>query len=190
MLKSGRVPAKSLEAPPLSHSTLPSVDSELICVLSKTVEDIGLDWSAPEEPAHGLLDEWQLKRQQSSYQWPALFLLAVHEELTKTLRAPYLACVNTSTSAALTTIDGAEDRDYSNFAPLEEVVAAHMCPPSALGLKAHVAMGFSIEALQDDIGLGQQDLCSSWPGLLSTAYDGGTPGVPGQASPKHGRVRP
>ncbi len=43
------------------------------------------------------------------------------------------------TAAALTTVDGADDRGYIKLPPLEKAVATHMCPPSALGLKAHAA---------------------------------------------------
>ncbi len=91
-----------------------SMDSELIRILTKAVEDLGLAWSAPEEPTHGLLDEWYLKGccQHSSRQQPPLLLPAVHKELTRTWHAPYSACVNPSTSAALTTVDGAEGGGY------------------------------------------------------------------------------
>ncbi|KAL0181464.1 hypothetical protein M9458_023870, partial [Cirrhinus mrigala] len=95
--------AEDWGAPPPSHSVRPKPDAELIHVLSKAVEDLGLDWSAPEEPAHGLLDEWYLPGscQQSSRQHPVPFLPAVHDELTKTWRTPYSARVNPSTAAAL-----------------------------------------------------------------------------------------
>ncbi len=95
----------------------------------------------PDEPTHGLLDEWFLLgcRQQSSCQRPASFLPAVHEELTKKWRAPYLVRVNHSTTVALTTVDSTEETGYSKLPPLEETVAAYLCPPSALGLKANAA---------------------------------------------------
>ncbi|KAF4101537.1 hypothetical protein G5714_017969 [Onychostoma macrolepis] len=142
------------EAIPLSQPVRPRPDTELIRVLSKAVEDLGLKWSAPEEPAHGLLEKWYLpgSSQQSSRQCPTPFLPAVHDELTKMWRAPYSARVNPSSAAALTTIDDADDKGYSKLSPLEEAVAAHLCPPSALGLKVHAA---------HPEGAGQQDLCSS-----------------------------
>lgn len=64
----------------LPPSQTPRPDAELIRVLSKVVEDLGLEWSAQEEPSHGLLDEWYLlgSHQQSSRQRPAPFLLAVY----------------------------------------------------------------------------------------------------------------
>ncbi|XP_016112863.1 guanylate cyclase 2G-like [Sinocyclocheilus grahami] len=130
------------EALPPSQPVRPRPDAELICVLSKAVEDLGLEWSAPEEPAHGLLDEWYQPgiRQQSSRQRPAPFLPAVHEELTMSWHATYSARANPSTAAAaLTTTDGADVKGYSMLPPLEEAVAAHLCLPFALGLKAHAA---------------------------------------------------
>ncbi len=54
---------KEPEAPPPSPSMQPSVDSELIRVVTHAVEELGLEWSAPEEPTPGLLDEWFLKGQ-------------------------------------------------------------------------------------------------------------------------------
>lgn len=110
-------------------------------VHSKAVEDLGLEWSVPDEPTHGLLDKWFLLgcRQQSSCHRPTPFLPAVHEELTKKWRAPYFVRVNPSTTLALTTVDSTEETGYSKLPPLEETVAAYLYPLSALGLKAHAA---------------------------------------------------
>ncbi|KAL0182316.1 hypothetical protein M9458_021691, partial [Cirrhinus mrigala] len=129
------------EGLPSSQHVSPKPDAEPVHVLLKAVEDLGLEWSAPEEPAHGLLDEWYLPGscQQSSHQRPAPLLPALHDELTKTWHAPYSACVNPSTAAALTTVDGTDEKGYSKLPPVEEEVAAHLWPPSALGLKAHAA---------------------------------------------------
>lgn len=33
------------------------LDAELFCVLSKAVEELGMEWSAPEEPTRSCLDE-------------------------------------------------------------------------------------------------------------------------------------
>ncbi|XP_016107756.1 guanylate cyclase 2G-like [Sinocyclocheilus grahami] len=64
----------------------------------------------------------------------------VHEELTMSWHATYSARANPSTAAAaLTTTDGADVKGYSMLPPLEEAVAAHLCLPFALGLKAHAA---------------------------------------------------
>lgn len=49
---------KASDTLPSSTPTHPSMDSQLICSLTKAVEDLALAWSAPEEPACGLSDEW------------------------------------------------------------------------------------------------------------------------------------
>lgn len=107
-----------------------------------------------------LLDKWFLKghHQPSPCQRSAPFLPAFHEVLTKTWRAPYSACVNPSTAAALTTVDGAEEKGYSKLSPLEEAVStrglksvAHLSRPcrmtSALANKVYAAAGQAGSAL-------------------------------------------
>ncbi|KAL0157079.1 hypothetical protein M9458_048325, partial [Cirrhinus mrigala] len=64
------------------------------------------------------------------------FFPEVHEELTRSWRAPYSARMRTSSSSALTSVDGAEDKGYEKLLPLDESVAAHLCPPTAIGWKA------------------------------------------------------
>lgn len=60
---------------PPKESARAGVDSELLRILSKAVEDLGLEWSTPEEPACSHLDEWFLPglRQRTSYQKPSPF---------------------------------------------------------------------------------------------------------------------
>ncbi len=48
----------------------------------------------------------------------------------------YSSGVRPSNSATLTSIDGAEERGYEHLPPLDESVAAHLCPPMAIGWKA------------------------------------------------------
>lgn len=61
-----------------------------------------------------------------------------HEELTKPWRAPYWALLCTSTSTVLTTIDGAVEKGNEKLPFLDEAVAAHLCPPTAIGWKVKV----------------------------------------------------
>ncbi len=42
-------------------------------------------------------------------------------------------------SAALTSVDGAEEKGYEHLPSLDESVAAHLCPPTAIGWKARVS---------------------------------------------------
>lgn len=63
------------------------MDSDLIHILTQALEELGLEWSAPEDPACSRLDEWSLpgRHQQPSRQRLALFF----PEVTKAWHAPY-----------------------------------------------------------------------------------------------------
>ncbi len=113
------------------------MDAKLFRVLSKAVEELGLEWSPPEEPSRSRLDEWFLPgRRQAPQQRPSSFFPEVHDELTRSWRSPYSARLRTSASSALTTVDGAEEKGYERMPHLDESVAAHLCPPTAIGWKA------------------------------------------------------
>ncbi len=58
-----------------------------------------------------------------------------------------------SASAALTSVDGTEEKIYEHLPPLNESVAAHLCPPMAIGWKARVSHSSCI--------------CTRWTRLLS-----------------------
>ncbi|KAL0168794.1 hypothetical protein M9458_037016, partial [Cirrhinus mrigala] len=113
------------------------MDAELFRVLNRAVDELGLEWSPPEEPSCSLLDEWFLPgRRQAPRQRASPFFPEVHKEPTKSWRAPYSARLHTSSFSALTSVDSAEDKGYEKLPPLEESVAAHLCPPTAIGWKA------------------------------------------------------
>ncbi len=122
---------------PAPSAAKAGMDAELFRVLSKAVEELGLEWSPPEEPSRSCLDERFLPgRRQAPQQRPSPFFPEVHDELTRSWRSPYSARLRTSASSALTTIDGAEKKGYERMPQLDESVAAHLCPPTAIGWKA------------------------------------------------------
>ncbi len=122
---------------PAPSAAKAGMDAELFRVLSKAVEELGLEWSPPEEPSRSRLDEWLLPgRRQAPQQRPLPFFPEVHDELTRSWRSPYSARLRTSASSALTTIDGAEEKGYERMPQLDESVAAHPCSPTAIGWKA------------------------------------------------------
>ncbi len=98
----------SVTDPALLPSSAPSpakagTDAELLRVLSKAVEELGLEWSPPEEPSSSRLDEWFLPgRRQAPHQRSSPFFPEVHDELTRSWCFPYSALLRTS---ALTTVD-------------------------------------------------------------------------------------
>ncbi len=73
----------------------------------------------------------QAPRQQAS----PLFL-KVHDEIAKSWRAPYTSRLRAYSSSALTLVDGTKDKGYNRLPPLDESVAAHLCPPTDIGWKA------------------------------------------------------
>ncbi len=124
---------------PAPSAAKAGMDAELFRVLSKAVEELGLEWSPPEEPSRSCLDEWFLPgRRQAPQHRPSPFFPEVHDELTRSWRSPYSARLRTpySASSALTTVDGAEENGYERMPQLDESVAAHLCPPTAIGWKA------------------------------------------------------
>ncbi|ROJ57633.1 hypothetical protein DPX16_23832 [Anabarilius grahami] len=119
---------------PIDHGA--GMDGELFRVLSKAVEELDLEWAPLEEPSRSRLDEWFLPgRRQALRQRSAPFFPEVHEELAKSWRAPYSARLHTSHRSALTSVDGSEEKGYEHLPPLDEAVAAHLCPPAAVGWK-------------------------------------------------------
>ncbi|KAA0721247.1 hypothetical protein E1301_Tti018144 [Triplophysa tibetana] len=122
--------------PPCSEILLVSaalVDSELFWVLAMAVEELDLEWSSPEEPTRSRLDEWFLPgrrlapRQRTSPFFPNSPGHSAH---------PIRPCLRPSSYSTLTSVDGAEEKGCEKLPPLYESVAAHLCPPSAIGWKA------------------------------------------------------
>ncbi len=67
-----------------------SAAEELIRVMTKAVNELGLEWSQPEEPSRSMLDEWFLPgRHQALCQRSSPFFPEAHDELTKSWRGPY-----------------------------------------------------------------------------------------------------
>ncbi len=107
-------------------------------VPSKVVEELGLEWSPPEETSRSRLDEWFLPgRRQAPQQRPSPFFPEVHDELTRSWRSPhsarppYFHFIRPHYDW-----NGAEEKGYERMPQLDESVAAHLCPPTAIGWKA------------------------------------------------------
>ncbi len=117
----------------------PGMDADLFRILSNAVEE-GLEWSPTEEPFRSHLDERFLpERDQAPRQQSSPFFPEVHDEITKSWHAPYSSRLRASSSSALTSVEGMEEKGYDSLPPLDESVAAHLCPPTASGRKAKAA---------------------------------------------------
>ncbi len=116
------------------------MDEELIRVMTKAVNELGLEWSPPDEPSRCRLDEWFLPRRHQALRQPSSpFFPEVHNELTKSWHAPFSSRICPSASVALTSVDGTEEKGYEHLPRLDESVAAHLCPPTAIGWKARAS---------------------------------------------------
>ncbi len=137
--------ARSMTPPSLppsgeSSEPKPGTDAELFRVLSRAVDELGLEWSPPEEHTRSRLDEWFLPgRRQAPRQRASPFFPEVHEELTRSWRTPYSARLRASSSSTLTSVDGTEEKGYGKLPPLDESVVAHLCPPKAISWMANAA---------------------------------------------------
>ncbi len=69
--------------------------------MTKAVNELGLEWSPPEEPSRSRLDEWFLPgRHQALRQRSTPFFPEVHDELTKSWQAPYSSHIHSFAFAA------------------------------------------------------------------------------------------
>ncbi len=102
-------------------------DEELIRIMTKAVNELGLEWSLPEEPSRSRLEEWFLLGcNQAFRQRSSPFFTEVQDELTESWRGPYSSRIRPSASVALTSVDGTEEKVYEHLPPLDESVAAHL----------------------------------------------------------------
>ncbi|XDV29503.1 hypothetical protein PO909_032622 [Leuciscus waleckii] len=109
-------------------------------VLAQAAASLGLEWSSPEQPAHNRLDGFFLPGERASpASRPAPFLPELHEEVAKSWNAPYSARVRPAVSLAFSAVDDAKNKGYLSLPPVEEAIAAHLCPPSA-GWRAKPAL--------------------------------------------------
>ncbi|XP_056128453.1 uncharacterized protein LOC130106389 [Rhinichthys klamathensis goyatoka] len=94
-----------------SGRTCSGVDAELMRLLVKAVDRLGLEWSPSKEPALNRLDGCFLQRRhQPPASRPAPFLPELHAELSKSGNAPFSARLYTSVSATLSRVDGAAEK--------------------------------------------------------------------------------
>ncbi|CAM4714568.1 unnamed protein product [Leuciscus chuanchicus] len=129
-------------APPARTSSAKraSIETELMRVLAQAAASLGLEWSSPEQPAHNRLDGFFLPGERASpASRPAPFLPELHEEVAKSWNAPYSARVRPAVSLAFSAVDDAKNKGYLSLPPVEEAIAAHLCPPSA-GRRAKPAL--------------------------------------------------
>ncbi len=83
----------SAQLPPSGMVAVPDTDPEMMAMLSRAANRVGLVWNPPPCPEPSRLDDWFLgvARAGSQPPTPVPFFPEVHEELTRTWKAPFTA---------------------------------------------------------------------------------------------------
>ncbi|KAL0152919.1 hypothetical protein M9458_051748 [Cirrhinus mrigala] len=123
---------ESAEQPPSGAAALSESEAELAAMLLRAAKSIDLEVPKAPSPERSRLDDWFLGSGSDvpPRSTPVPFFPEVHEELTKTWRAPYTARSRLS-SSLFTTLDGSAARGYVDISQVERVVAVHLCPQNA-----------------------------------------------------------
>ncbi len=119
--------------PPSGVVATAAPDPELMAMLARAAVSIGLEVNRPPSPEPLRLDNWFLGGGRGSQPRPAPvpFFPEVHEELTKSWMAPFMARSRSSASSILTTLDGGVARGYAGIPQVERAIAVHLCPRNA-----------------------------------------------------------
>ena len=122
----------SAQGAPSGRPAVPDTDPEMMAMLSRAAERVGLVWNPPPCPEPSRLDDWFLgvARAGSQRPTPVPFFPEVHEELTRSWTAPFTARNRPSGSSSLTTLDGGPAKGYTQVPPVERAVAMQLCPNS------------------------------------------------------------
>ncbi len=119
--------------PPSGVVATAAPDPELTAMLARAAVSIGLEVNKPPSPEPSRLDDWFLGAGRGSQPRPAPvpFFPEVHEELTSSWMAPFMARSRSSASSILTTLDGGVARGHAGIPQVERAVAVHLCPRNA-----------------------------------------------------------
>ncbi len=120
----------SAALPPSGVVALSEPDPEMTAMLSRAAENVGLVWNPPPRPDPSRLDEWFLGGGRAGFQRPppVPFFPEVHEELTRSWKAPFTARNKPCGSSPLTTLDGGAALGYTGIPSVERSVAMQLCP--------------------------------------------------------------
>ncbi len=120
------------QLPPSGTVAVPDTDPEMMAMLSRAANRVGLMLNPPPCPEPSRLDNWFLgvARAGSQPPTPVPFFPEVHEELTGTWKAPFTARNRAGGPSSLTTLDGGVAKGYTRIPPVERAVAMQLCPNS------------------------------------------------------------
>ncbi len=118
----------SVTLPPSGRSALPDSDPEMVAMLARAAESVGLEWRPPPCPEPSRLDDWFLGVACDGSQGPTPvpFFPEVHDELTGTWTAPFTAINRSSGLSSLASLDGGTAQGYTEVPPVERSVAMQL----------------------------------------------------------------
>ncbi len=116
--------------PPSGVVATAAPDPELMAMLARAAVSIGLEVNRLPSPEPSRLNDWFLGAGRGSQPRfaPVPFFPEVHEELTKSWIAPFMARSRSSVSSILTTLDGGAARGYAGIPQVERAIMVHLCP--------------------------------------------------------------
>ncbi|CAM4734286.1 unnamed protein product [Leuciscus chuanchicus] len=119
--------------PPSGVPALPESDPELTAMLSRAAAAIGLEWSPPPGPVRSRLDDWFLGAAADPRQRPTPipFFPDVHEEVSRSWKAPLSSRDRSTASSAFPPLDQGAVKGYTGVPQVERSVAMQLCPQSA-----------------------------------------------------------
>ncbi|CAM4683888.1 unnamed protein product [Leuciscus chuanchicus] len=119
--------------PPSGVPALPESDPELTAMLSRAAAAIGIEWSPPPDPVRSRLDDWFLGAAADTRRRPTPipFFPEVHEEVTRSWKAPMSSRDRSSAFSAFPPLDRADACGYTGIPTVERSVAMQLCPTSA-----------------------------------------------------------
>ncbi|XP_059355259.1 uncharacterized protein LOC132092841 [Carassius carassius] len=125
--------------PPSGDVTAAESDLELSAMLARAAVSIWLEVTTPPSPEPSRQDDWFLGAGHGSQHRsaPVPFFPEVHEEVTKSWTAPFMARSRSSPSSILTTLDGGAARGYVDVSQVERAVVVHLCPQNAATWSNH-----------------------------------------------------
>ncbi len=123
----------SAPLPPSGRPAVPDTDPEMVAMLARAAERVGLEWKPPPRPEPSRLDDWfvGVARAGSQGPTPVPFFPEVHDELTGSWTASFTARNRSGGSSSLTTLDGGAARGYMEIPPVERSAAMQLCPNTA-----------------------------------------------------------